>query len=262
MERHKFAFWIVIAFVSLAGFYAAYPWILRGLVELSNCRGIGGACGAVAVVISVYVRPPVIIVFAAFLLWILVRRMRRLNISLGWTFAAGIWLLGSFPFLMAFGNFWAANFSLGLLYLSLPITLMILLVFILFLIFADDNPASSADSIQNRAWLIAKISVGYVMLLSATSLYLALGSLPPLSFLSSPVLAQLIGKMVYFAAFGQKQLYPILLWLGLAVFAAALVVVVVRQRRAGDRMPPSEPPSTAVPTKPNMQRSFGQKKYT
>ncbi len=262
MERHRFVFWVVFAFVSLAGFYVAYPWVLRGLVELSNCRGVGGACGAVAVVISVYVRPPVIFVFVAFLIWVLAKRMRRLKISMGWTFAVGIWLLGSFPFLVAFGNFWGANFSLGLLYLSLPISLMILLVFILFLTFAEGSPAGSADPVEKQAWLIAKISVGYVMLLSAGSLYVGLSSLPPLSFLSHPELARLIGKLVQFAAFGQRQLFPILLWLSLAIFATALLVIVVRQRREGDGVPPTEPPSPATPTKPNTHRSFGRRKYT
>ena len=262
MERHKFVFRVVIAFGSLAGFYFAYPWILSVLIELSSCRGIGGACGAFATVISVYVRPPVIIAFAAFLLWVLVKRMRWLDISRGWAVLVGLWLLGSFPFLVAFGNFWAANFSLGLVYLSLPVTLLFLLVFILFLVFADDNPARSSDPVQKRAWLIAKVSAGYVLLLSATSLYIGLSSLPVLSVLRHPELGGLIGKLVYFSIFGQKHLYLVLLWCSLAVFAAALLLVVIRQSRDGDTTPPIELSPSPAPVKPKVPRSFGRRKYT
>lgn len=262
MDRGKFVFWFLIAIVSLAGFYVAYPFILRAVIEMSSCRGIGGACGAVATVVSVYLRPPVILVFCVFVLWIVARRTRFLGIRWVWTVICGLWLLGAFPVLVAFGNFWAANFSLGLVYLRFPVPPLFLLAFILFLIFADDSPAKTTDAISRRAWLTAKISVGYVLLLSASSLYLGLSRLPALSLLYHPEISRLIGKSVFFSAFGQVQLYLALLWICLFVFAGALAIIVLRQGRKSDDGPSRYVVEASRPSPSKTQGSFGRRKYT
>ncbi|WP_394664167.1 hypothetical protein [uncultured Sphingomonas sp.] len=113
MTGHGFAKrWIIcIAGLVLVGF--AFPFILGPLVLLTGCRGIGGACGAAALVFGIFLRLPLVIgvgIYLALIVWKRSKAIRLVPQSMSFFIIS---YLAASPLLFGFGNFWAARFALG-----------------------------------------------------------------------------------------------------------------------------------------------------
>lgn len=116
------------AFLFLASIVLFFPFLLRTAV-LTKVGGHcgGGVCGAVAAVLGVYLKLLLILVGAAIVLYVTVKRVRG-TLSCWWGGFAVATVWGAAAFLFAAGNFWGANFSVGLLFATLPWSLLALVV--------------------------------------------------------------------------------------------------------------------------------------
>lgn len=91
----------------------AFPFALAVILKASNCRGVGGACGALALVIGVYVKPIIVIAFVASLFGVAIRRMRDLGVPGLVGLFVPLLLLFDWQFLTIVGAPWSVGFVLG-----------------------------------------------------------------------------------------------------------------------------------------------------
>lgn len=103
------------------GLTLAFPFIVYGLVVASGANKIGGAGGALAAVIGIYLKPLIIVVFLLAIIAPCWKRMRSLGIFPMWGLIVPLLVAMDFSFLFAAGNFWGANFSVGILKAQLPL---------------------------------------------------------------------------------------------------------------------------------------------
>ena len=101
------------ALLGVTLFGMAFPFLLPTLIYATDCRNVGGACGAVALVFGIVLRLPVVIgvgIYLAVLTW---KRSRVLSL-LPWGFAfVLLTYIAASPIVFGFGNFWASRFALG-----------------------------------------------------------------------------------------------------------------------------------------------------
>lgn len=109
-----------------------FPLFLYFIGILTNCSGVGGACGAVGAVAGIYVKLPLTFLILLMIGWTAMRRIARLYLPRIWFLVAALLLLSAFGPLAAFGNFWGANFAIGMIYVSfMPVLFLAsLLVFL------------------------------------------------------------------------------------------------------------------------------------
>ena len=128
MTTRRFTFRWLVAVVMLLLFTLAFPFLLPPLVRATGCGNVGGACGAVALVLGIYLRLPVVIgvgVYLAVLTW----KRSRLVGSHPWAFVFVLLMyVAAFPFLFAFGNFWGASFALGVTRIGGPLPILAMLL--------------------------------------------------------------------------------------------------------------------------------------
>ena len=235
------------AFVAIT---LAFPFALRAAIEVSGCRGIGGACGALALVLAIYAKPLIFAVFVLSYATILARRLRDAGL-MRWL-AAGIALLmlGSVQWAMVIGAPWSVAFVTGFMG-GHPISLMAGLALIVTLCVMGSMPAAeigtapSRRTLDIRAWLFlglllagaALALLGLVGLLRGRSMWLIVsmhrGMLAPLAIPAKIALAAtplVLGLFCYreweregrFGA-GSLFMYPIAACAA-AVMAGALVM--------------------------------------
>ncbi len=68
---------------ALVTFTLLFPFLVFEIVKLSSCRGVGGACGAIAAIVGMTVRPlciAIILIGLAIASW---RRVRGAGLSCG-----------------------------------------------------------------------------------------------------------------------------------------------------------------------------------
>ncbi|MEX3011534.1 hypothetical protein [Hoeflea sp. TYP-13] len=237
MDKGQFRSSMLIWFGVLFTFLFFFPLMLTALLKVSACQGVGGACGALASVIGVYGKTPVILVIGFFIIRALHRRIRWLEISAGWTVLACLWLISAIPFLLAVRNYWGANFSLGLINVSMPGLLPFLLTLVVFLCFADYPVTDGLDVRRRTAWLAATIAAIHATMLLSAKIVSGFLVIPffvrifgAAGLAASSKLIILFNRLAGFAGFGISPLR--LLWADLAVFAAALAIIVFRQARS------------------------------
>lgn len=107
--------WRNIALLSLT---FGWPFLLAAIVDVSGCRGVGGACGAVAFVATIYLKPLVFIAFMLSLLPLTTCRLRDARLSYALVLPLGLillvtigfWIIASVP--MSIG-FWLGSIGQG-----------------------------------------------------------------------------------------------------------------------------------------------------
>lgn len=234
MDRRRFRLFAVIWLAVLVGFIALFPYLLYGIVKASSCERVGGACGAVAVVVGTTIKPLVIGIAGIVLLRATWRRMRRLEMSRLWIGALVMWYLGSVGFLIGIGNFWGANFSMGMIGpMRPPVSLLFLLAFMGFLAAHADDATPSSTGGGRAAWLIAAVAAMHAIVLSL---------FPMAVFVSAMTgAAQIIPAVVTImrlASFGIPWTMAALIVLAnFAIFIAALAYILIGQRRSGEPVP-------------------------
>jgi uncharacterized membrane protein YhaH (DUF805 family) len=131
----------------------AFPFILAAIVYMTGASAVGGAAGALALVISVFLKPIIYLGATAYLARPSWRRLRSFNFPGLLALAVPLLMLGDIGFGIAFGSFWAVGFSLGIL-AALPVLLLAALILIALFCFLPDESAVFAEPSGLRtAWL-------------------------------------------------------------------------------------------------------------
>lgn len=163
MTTRRFTFrWLTTAAL-LVLFILAFPFILPPLVRATGCAGVGGACGAMALLLGIYLRLPVVLgvgVFIAVLTW---KRSRSVGAH-PWVFIFVLLMyLAALPFLLSFGNFWGASFALGLIRIGGPLPIVMLLATLISLSYLPDSTKAWRGSLR----LSTLVTGGFAILLTA-----------------------------------------------------------------------------------------------
>lgn len=104
----------IIALSCLVALGFAFPFIIGPITYATGCQSVGGgACGAVALMLGVFLRLPAVFGVGLYLSRLAWERSATAQIR-PWGFPFVVMsYLASISVLFGFGNFWAANFTLG-----------------------------------------------------------------------------------------------------------------------------------------------------
>lgn len=227
-----------------------FRYILFAAVHLSSCKGTPGTCGALAVAVGMFLKPALLLVSLAIYIYAVTRRLWR-NLSLLWLLFPVLLVAANSQFFYGFGNFWGANFSRGILYVSgqhIPLLISIL-VFTVVLFAAGNRPAS----VQSFGVLGVKAAYGLPIGLAYTLSAIWLGILCAMIVLSEYERSLLVTDsfMRLFNLFNSRYLSAANVILG-----GVLATILYGTR--GSRLPPSE---VAKQThSPGSAKAFGRRK--
>jgi hypothetical protein len=230
MDSRRFRWWALGCLVALLGLTAVFPLVLPGFYLLSECAEVDGACDVVATVAGIRVKPLLLLPAGIGVAWIVWRRLRVLGLSQGWVVAVLVWFLGSVSALNAIGNFGAANFAMGL-QPALPLPLVFVVMFVLFLALHVDRPAPPTDWTMRLVWLGAGLTAAHSLLLVSlyVNIFLAL-VVPDLVLAAAPVLPHwLTAIRIACLGFGADKV----LGVDMLVFMTALIWILLSQRWPG-----------------------------
>lgn len=227
--RRAAAIWIG----TLTGFVLLFPFLLFALVKASSCAGVGGACGALAAVIGVTLKPLGVIVLGALLVTALWRRVRGLAMNHAWGGVTVLWMLGSMAVLVGFGNFWGANFALGLAYMPPVVLLAMTMSLSFFLCFAEASAVHTARTGALAAWVVAAVAALHVTVLMLPSIVFGLMTVPFVGKFILSNLTPLISVLTHLATVASlgvpAKSVGYLQWLDFALFSAALAYLIATQ---------------------------------
>jgi len=113
MSRGRYTRAVLIRLGLFIAATAAFPFLLYGIAILSNCRSVGGACGAVGLVVSLYGKPPIYLVFVASFIGITIKRLRDLRLPVALAAIVPLLMLADFSFGVTIGAPWSLGFVLG-----------------------------------------------------------------------------------------------------------------------------------------------------
>ncbi len=218
MDQARYAWNMTRAGVLLLLLALLFPFFLYIVAHLTGCAGVGGACGAVGALAGIYVKLPLTFLILLVIGWSAFRRIHGLRLGAEWFLLAALLLLTAFQPLAAFGNFWGANFAVGMIFTSFMPLLCLVPLLIFLGVYPDDSP------------VVQPGARGALLLAAAVGIHAAL-----LMMLLNPLLYFLGLSGVSIAIFQLASLWGVLspawvLPLELLVFVAALVTAAARQR--------------------------------
>jgi hypothetical protein len=242
MTRKSFARYSSLLTVLCIALIAGFPFLLHAAVKATACAA--DTCGAVALVFGLYGRIILIVVYAIAILTLIARRCARAGLSVLWTLACLLWLLAAYDVLLAGFNFWAVGFSLGILFVRSPVTLLFLFAFIVFLSLWKGNDESRADALT-IPWRIAGISAFVSAVIAAVTVLPMVASFGWILGLpsSSGIGLMFTMQTILSIRLGEHWISPVgELWILLAIFVCALVCLIVNQKGSGKAMPSDAKP--------------------
>lgn len=214
-------------FITIAGF----PFILYVLVSLTPCRG-GGACGALAAVAGMILRPLALGIFVIGVGKAIHKRCKHAQLTWGWVIMALLWMLGSSSFLLGAQNFWGANFGMGILAIHPPLLLLFLTAFTIFLAFYHGQVLNDGSGTDLKiAWVLAGLSTGLGIFLNLRAVKEPFISLLLLFnvFRLENIVA--FNKTVHTIIYLPPLLHRGLSWLAPAIFVLALLYIYTRSHQ-------------------------------
>src|SRR5262245_54321876 len=113
LSRGRFAKGALIRIALLVAITAGFPFILRAIFQATACARVGGACGAVALVASFYLKPLIYLAFVFSFVGITMRRLRDLALPAAMVIILVVLMLGDLMFGITFGAPWSLGFVLG-----------------------------------------------------------------------------------------------------------------------------------------------------
>lgn len=144
------------------GATVAFPFVLYGIAQLSNCRSVGGACGAVGLVVAMFGKPPIYLIFIASFVGITVRRLRDMGLPVAFAVVVPVLMLADFSFGVTMGAPWSLGFVLGAMG-GWPRDLTAALICIAFLCVMPSSP----NSTEPRHWgYTGTLALGLVIVLT------------------------------------------------------------------------------------------------
>ncbi|MEZ5907320.1 MAG: DUF805 domain-containing protein [Hyphomicrobiaceae bacterium] len=173
LSRRDYA---IAALIRIAVFLAvtfAFPFLLKTFVYSTNCRGVGGACGALALVVAIYLKPIIYLVFVYSWLGITVRRLRDAGLPVALVGVLVVLFWADAAFAVVFGSPWTVGFVLGILKLALPKYLIAALICIVFLCLVDSDEDGRGASRFGAFGMGAAVVLGGFVL-AAIATYIAM----------------------------------------------------------------------------------------
>lgn len=114
---------LAIRFGIFVAITLGFPFFVYGVIQMSGAQGTGGASGALALVLGLYLKPVIYLVLAYSMLRISLGRARSIGISPLIGLCVPLLVLADLAFGITFGSFWAVGFSLGILSMPVPASL-------------------------------------------------------------------------------------------------------------------------------------------
>lgn len=188
----------------------AFPFVLYGIGQASNCHSIAGACGAVGLVVSIGIKPLIYLVFIASFVGISIKRLRDLQLPLALIAVLPIMMLADFSFGVILGAPWSLGFVLGAIG-GWPRDLFAALVCIAFLCVTPSAP----EGIGARRWGYAGAAALGVLLLLTLGAVLSLIRGISLWFANFSVVLFSQSILKYYSLYGVPILFAFVLLLGL-----------------------------------------------
>ncbi|TWF53038.1 hypothetical protein [Neorhizobium alkalisoli] len=225
-----------------------FPLFVYGMITLLGASKVGGASGALALVLGLYLKPVIYLALTFSMLRISLRRARTLNLPALIGICVPLFFFADLGFGMTFGSFWAVGFSLGILHMPVPASLIAGVVTTLTLGFLHEFEETWSPK------LATLYTVWKVLLFTLLGFGL-LGILPQLAIWFFPGSAHVIVSALQILGYLRSAwIYPHVLLIAFMVVSSALV--------AASRERPHDvqrPPSRRVPTGPagNQAPLFG-----
>ncbi|MBX5157642.1 hypothetical protein HJB89_10950 [Rhizobium sp. NZLR8] len=239
MPRRQFATYTSVLTVAMIAFILGFPFLLSALARAIRCAP--DTCGAVGLVFGLYGRMLGVLIYGTAMLTVIFARCRRAGLSSWWVVASLFWLLAARDVLMAGLNFWAVGFSLGILSIRWPITLIFFFVFVTFLSLWKGSDEDGSEA-QPGSWKIAQVSMALSAIISAVMsipLFVTLAWIAGLRLINPQSAIMTIQYSLYVRIGTQFITLTTVLWLLLFVFAGALIRTLVSQRRSDLQVPPT-----------------------
>jgi hypothetical protein len=225
-----------------------FPFFVYGVIQMSGARGIGGASGALALVLGLYLKPAIYLALAYSMLQISLRRARTIGISPLIGLCVPLLVLADLSFGITLGSFWAVGFSLGILSVAAPVSLIAAVITALtFSLLRDhEEPMTRQFARIYGVWkvlLLILMGFGLFGLLQLVSLWFFGAS-------GMNIRIMMMRAVAYLKFF---LIYPFGL---LLAFAAASLALVVESRR-----PPADAGRNRATNSPNRSDAplFGQR---
>jgi uncharacterized membrane protein YhaH (DUF805 family) len=174
---------VALFVASIVGF----PFFLQAIATLSNCRSVGGACGAVGLVGSAAYKPLVFALFVFSFVGLSMRRARDAGIP-GWAgLLVPLLFLADQTFLVYAGTPWSFGFANGVLWMTPPRYTLLALVCIAALGALPSRAPSGGNPFGPVGW----VAFALALFVGAFASWVSFASLPaalPLSVSVAPVL--------------------------------------------------------------------------
>lgn len=194
-------------FLGMLGF----PFIIYFAVFVAGPLS-GGGGGAVALVAGVLLKSLFLLMVLYQFMSPIRKRLRGLEMNFGWVLLAFLSFAASWQFLFSFGNFWGANFSVGILKPPAPYSLILFFGLILFVSALPDKKDDRAPAALNKvAWFFAGICATYFSIEFALEVLRVLG----------PMIAYLLAIIPSFIRSGSYL-----------IFGLACCAIIVTEHRA------------------------------
>ncbi len=231
MDTRSFRWRILFLYGALALFVLGFPWLLKGLMQITDCQRVGGACGAVAALAGMYLRPLGVMAFLVGMGIAVYKRGRGVGVTGWWVVATILWIMGSSSFLTAVNNFWGANFGMGILFVNSPVLLVFLLTYTMFLAVNQQGLSlMEGTSHISMAWTVAGCSAGLGFFLQMKEIIVP--ALPLLFFFGEGVTNVVLSFSRAFYTLIPLQISHILTWIAALIFSMALLYIFFQSRQS------------------------------
>jgi uncharacterized membrane protein YhaH (DUF805 family) len=230
LDRKRFAIAAGIRIGLFVLSVVLFPLLLMGLANASGCRGVGGACGALGLVVAMAYKPLVAVAFVFSFVGISLRRARDAGAASWIGLFVPLLLAADYQLLTVVGAPWSLGFTLGILHVPLPRFAMMALWCIL----AMSLLPSRADDDEGFG-PAGRVAAGLAAVIAVFAALQALSAAPALSALLLPLrlaLSMLLRSGQAILPFAMLALSALLAWF---VWRGRAVEAPVRVR--ADRQP-------------------------
>jgi uncharacterized membrane protein YhaH (DUF805 family) len=252
LDRREFliaAGWRIGLFI---GVTIAYPYILLGILRASSCAGTGGACGALALVVSLFARPLIFLVFLLLIAPVSVRRARDAGMPALLGLLIPLLFLGDWQFAITVASPWTVGFVLGAMG-GWPVYFGAALACVAFLCCIPSAAEDGFDGPRERFGTVGMITLGLAAVLSLSALMklVTYGTMVVVISRGNAVPSLPMFTIMF-------SLHNLALWL-FPVFIVMLGVVIGQRRSVGTSGPAA--PTGKLPSPPPVgsRAAFGRR---
>ncbi len=159
----------LIRIACLAGVTIGFPYFVYFVIQVAGARNTSGASGALALVLGMYLKPLIYLIFCLSFLRLTARRAATLGMSAWYGLTFVIVLLGDIGFATVFGSHWSVAFTMGVLRLPMPWLLLAGLCAVLTLCLLPRDAAGISAG-QRFGW-VYRLWAALLLALAASAIF-------------------------------------------------------------------------------------------